>query len=78
MVKGTDGGLVDARKKLSQALATGLQSGGDLVTATLVWFENSNSAAIVEAVSLSRSMRRLAEQSQQGRQRCGERHRKAL
>ena len=37
----TDGGLVEARRLLVQALATGLQSGGDPVTSTRVWFEES-------------------------------------
>jgi hypothetical protein len=39
LFKRTDGGLVEARRLLVQALATGLQSGGDPVAATRVWFE---------------------------------------
>lgn len=41
MFKRTDGGLVAARRLLVQALATGLQSGGDPVAATRVWFEEN-------------------------------------
>jgi hypothetical protein len=41
LFKRTEGGLVEARRKLAQALATGLESGGDPVTATRVWFETS-------------------------------------
>jgi hypothetical protein len=37
--KRTDSGLVEARRSLIQALAIGLQSGGDPVAATRIWFE---------------------------------------
>jgi len=47
--KRTESGLVEARKKLSQALAAGLQGGGDPVTATRVWFET---ASVVEPVGI--------------------------
>ena len=39
LFKRTENGMIEARRKLSQALATGLESGGDPVTATRVWFE---------------------------------------
>jgi len=39
MFKRTDAGLVEARRSLIQALAVGLESGGDPVAATRVWFE---------------------------------------
>lgn len=35
----TEAGMVEARKKLSQALSHGIEDGGDPVTATRVWFE---------------------------------------
>ena len=41
MFKRTDGGLVEARRQLIQALAVGLESGGDPVAATRVWFEQA-------------------------------------
>jgi len=40
MFKRTEGGLVQARKDLSKALAANLDSGGDPVTATRIWFES--------------------------------------
>ncbi|MGX9726858.1 MAG: hypothetical protein ACTFAK_05935 [Candidatus Electronema sp. VV] len=40
MFKRSEGGLVEARRSLVQALANGLQSGGDPVAATRVWFES--------------------------------------
>lgn len=43
MFRRTEGGLVDARRLLIQALANGLQSGGDPVAATRVWFEENQS-----------------------------------
>lgn len=39
MFKRTDSGLVEARQSLIQALAVGLESGGDPVAATRIWFE---------------------------------------
>jgi hypothetical protein len=39
MFRRSEGGLVEARRSVIQALANGLQSGGDHVTATRVWFE---------------------------------------
>lgn len=39
LFKRTEAGLIEARKRLSQALAIGLQDGGDPVTATRIWFE---------------------------------------
>lgn len=39
MFKRTDAGLAEARRHLVQALATGLESGGDPVAATRIWFE---------------------------------------
>ncbi len=39
MFKRTDAGLVQARKDLSKALAANLDTGGDPVTATRIWFE---------------------------------------
>jgi hypothetical protein len=39
MFKRTPAGLVEGRRRLSQLLAAGLDSGGDPVTATRVWFE---------------------------------------
>jgi hypothetical protein len=39
MFKRSDAGLVQARKDLSKALAANLDSGGDPVSATRVWFE---------------------------------------
>lgn len=39
MFKRTDAGLVQARKDLSKSLAANLDSGGDPVTATRIWFE---------------------------------------
>lgn len=41
MFKRTDAGLVQARKDLSKALAANLDTGGDPVTATRIWFESS-------------------------------------
>jgi hypothetical protein len=41
LFKRTDGGLVEARRKLSAAIASGLEDGGDPVTATRIWFESS-------------------------------------
>jgi hypothetical protein len=35
----TEAGLIDARKRLAQAIGAGLQHGGDPVSATRVWFE---------------------------------------
>jgi hypothetical protein len=37
--KRTEVGLIDARKRLAQAIGAGLQHGGDPVSATRVWFE---------------------------------------
>lgn len=48
MFKRTDGGLIEARRHLVQALATGLQSGGDPVSATRVWFEENSSHIEIE------------------------------
>ncbi|NTV96110.1 MAG: hypothetical protein HGA75_11960 [Thiobacillus sp.] len=39
MFRRTDAGLVQARKDLAKALATNLDTGGDPVTATRIWFE---------------------------------------
>jgi hypothetical protein len=39
LFKRTEGGLVEARRRLSAAIASGLADGGDPVTATRVWFE---------------------------------------
>ena len=39
--KRTDAGLVQARKELSKSLAENLDSGGDPVTATRIWFESA-------------------------------------
>ncbi|MGV3581992.1 MAG: hypothetical protein ACO1N8_06775 [Methylophilus sp.] len=39
MFKRTEGGLVQARKDLSKSLAANLDTGGDPVTATRIWFE---------------------------------------
>ncbi len=39
MFKRSDAGLVQARKDLSKALAANLDTGGDPVTATRIWFE---------------------------------------
>jgi len=39
MFKRTEAGLVQARKDLSKALAANLDTGGDPVTATRIWFE---------------------------------------
>ncbi len=41
MFKRTDAGLVQARKDLSRSLAANLDTGGDPVTATRIWFEAS-------------------------------------
>jgi hypothetical protein len=35
----SEGGLIDARRRLTEAIATGLKSGGDPVSATRIWFE---------------------------------------
>lgn len=40
MFQRSDGGMVEARRHLISALATGLESGGDPVAATRVWFES--------------------------------------
>ncbi len=40
MFKRTDSGLVQARKDLSKALASNLDTGGDPVSSTRVWFES--------------------------------------
>jgi hypothetical protein len=42
MFKRTESGLVSARKSLIQVLATGMQSGGDPIAATRIWFEDSS------------------------------------
>jgi hypothetical protein len=39
LFKRSEGGLVEARRKLSAAIAAGLETGGNPVTATRVWFE---------------------------------------
>lgn len=44
MFKRTEAGLVQARKDLSKSLAANLDTGGDPVTATRIWFE----AALIE------------------------------
>ncbi|HJQ39883.1 MAG TPA: hypothetical protein VKB93_22300 [Thermoanaerobaculia bacterium] len=53
LFKRTEGGLVEARRKLSAAIASGLADGGDPVTATRVWFESSvvHSPNVVTAVA---------------------------
>jgi len=52
LFKRTEAGLVEARRKLAQALAAGLKAGGDPVTATRVWFESSApTSAVDELVS---------------------------
>lgn len=43
MFRRTDAGLVQARKDLAKALATNLDSGGDPVAATRIWFEAPSS-----------------------------------
>ena len=57
MFKRTDADLVEARRSLIQALAVGLESGGDPVTATRVWFEESamTSAVIPDGYTDSES-----------------------
>jgi hypothetical protein len=52
MFKRTEAGLVQARKDLSRALASTLDSGGDPVAATRIWFESSLSAAEVTSTAL--------------------------
>jgi hypothetical protein len=47
MFKRTEAGLVQARKDLSRALASTLDSGGDPVAATRIWFESSLPAVAV-------------------------------
>lgn len=47
MFKRTEAGLVQARKDLSKVLASTLDSGGDPVAATRIWFEPSLSAVDV-------------------------------
>ena len=42
MFKRTESGLVSARKSLIQVLATGMQSGGDPIAATRIWFEDTS------------------------------------
>ncbi|AEG92521.1 hypothetical protein [Ramlibacter tataouinensis] len=53
MFKRTEAGLVQARKDLAKVIGANLDSGGDPVTATRVWFETSRTemteSAIVEA-----------------------------
>lgn len=58
MFKRSEAGLVQARKDLSKALAANLDTGGDPVTATRIWFEaptvearatDSNSTEVAEA-----------------------------
>ncbi len=49
MFKRTDAGLVQARKDLAKALATNLDTGGDPVTATRVWFESPSFDGLVAA-----------------------------
>ena len=41
MFKRTEGGLISARRELVRALAEGLATGGDPVSATRVWFEQT-------------------------------------
>lgn len=42
LFKRTESGLINACRKLTQAIAVGLEDGGDPVTATRVWFESSD------------------------------------
>lgn len=49
----TEAGLIDARKRLAQAIGEGLHRGGDPVTATRVWFEHSLFSVSVEKASNS-------------------------
>jgi hypothetical protein len=48
LFKRTEAGLVEARRKLAQALAVGLNAGGDPVTATRVWFESGAATSTVD------------------------------
>ena len=48
LFKRTEAGLVDARKRLSHAIAAGLRDGGDPVTATRIWFETGNIPVVGE------------------------------
>ena len=52
MFKRTEAGLVQARKDLSRVLASTLDSGGDPVAATRIWFESSLLAADVATAAL--------------------------
>lgn len=51
LFKRTEGGLIDARKRLSQAIAAGLADGGDPVTATRLWFESSQLVSVAPLLS---------------------------
>lgn len=46
--KRSPAGLVEARKRLSQVLAAGLDMGGDPVTATRVWFEGASTTVAID------------------------------
>lgn len=52
MFKRTEAGLVQARKDLSKVLASTLESGGDPVAATRIWFETPLPAAEVANAAL--------------------------
>lgn len=52
MFKRTEAGLVQARKDLSRVLASTLDSGGDPVAATRIWFESSLPATDVANTAL--------------------------
>jgi len=55
MFKRTDAGLVQARKDLAKALATNLDSGGDPVTATRIWFESPSISEMAAIEPLAQS-----------------------
>lgn len=59
----SEGGLVEARKKLSQAIAAGLESGGDPVTATRIWFET---LAVSDSTGIVHGMRQADEEEEPG------------
>lgn len=49
----SEAGLIEARKRLAQAISEGLQRGGDPVSATRVWFEHSLLASPAATTSVT-------------------------
>lgn len=50
LFKRTEGGFIDARRKLIAAIGAGLQDGGDPVAATRVWFETPAPSSLTVGV----------------------------